>query len=82
MTHLTWVSRITPERLKKMTALPAQFNADIYSWVQAESHIITSWSTDLKSIMVVYIGKTFAGQIYQFSQVVLAESLKMLIGVE
>lgn len=31
--------------------------------------------------MVVYIGKTFAGQIYQFSQVVLAESLKMLIGV-
>lgn len=32
--------------------------------------------------MVVYIGKTFAGQIYQFSPVVLAESLKMLIGVE
>lgn len=32
--------------------------------------------------MVVYRGKTFAGQIYQFSQVVLAESLKMLIGVE
>lgn len=24
MTHLTRVSRITPERLKKMTALPAQ----------------------------------------------------------